>query len=92
MSDDGFDENFTYNPGKGIERRIRHMPVVVDHITKKAEELVERTGSDNFKVVVQNRKNTTRARAYGAPANNVGIHEELSEHVLLKAAISLQGT
>jgi hypothetical protein len=83
----------TYEPGdmEEIGRKLMHSPGVVEHITRKAEEMIEMTGSPNFKVVVQNDPGLERPRAYGAPANNEGIHEELSENVLLKAAMNMEG-
>jgi hypothetical protein len=82
-----------YDPGdmNEIIHKLVHSDGVVGHITAKAQEMVEMTGSDNFKVVVQNDPDTERPRAYGAPANNQGIHEELSDHVLLKAAQNMDG-
>jgi hypothetical protein len=82
-----------YNPGDldEIDRRIRHLPGVVAYMKQKAEQCIAMTGSDNFEVVVQNDSDTRRPRAYCAPANNKGIHEELSEAVLLKAASNMAG-
>lgn len=82
-----------YNPGDivAIDRKIRHMPVVVEHITKKAHEmlsLIEK--SDDFRVIVST-GGESRARAYVAPANNGGIHLELADSVLLKSAASMTG-
>lgn len=82
-----------YDPGDLVEidRAIRHMPVVVDHITKKANEmrdLIEK--SHDFRVIVST-GGESRARAYVAPANNGGIHLELADSVLLKAAAQMEG-
>jgi hypothetical protein len=74
-----------------IDRKIRHMPAVVEAITKFAYKLVEMTGSENFTVILQDEEGTTRARAYAGPANNKGIHEQLSEHLLEKASINMEG-
>jgi hypothetical protein len=89
----GFDEFGEYDPGdlKEIDKAIRHLPSVVEYARKKAEETISHTGSDNFEVIVSDNPANTRARAYCAPSNNQGIHEELSEHVLLKAAINMAG-
>jgi hypothetical protein len=116
---------------KEIDRKIRNMPLVVDHCLKKARELLGATGSENFEIVLstergaevfENRSDVTggtqylgrklryssggwgqgigssskgheesRPRAYVAPSNSKGIHEELSQAVLLKAAMSMSG-
>jgi hypothetical protein len=82
-----------YDPGDLVEidRAIRHMPAVVDHITKKANEmrdLIEK--SQDFRVIVST-GGESRARAYVAPANNGGIHLELADSVLLKSAAQMEG-
>lgn len=80
-----------YDPGDLVEidRAIRHMPVVVSHLDAKANEckdLIEK--SDDFRVIVST-GGESRARAYVAPANNGGIHLEMADSVLLKAALSM---
>lgn len=83
-----------YNPGnlKEIDRAIRHMPGVVAYVVKKAQEGITLTGADSeFAVVLQNDPTTQRPRAYMAPNTSDGIHLELSQGVLLKAAVSMQG-
>jgi hypothetical protein len=82
-----------YDPGDmiRIDREIRHSPAVVAAITKKANEclnLIEK--SDDFRVIVST-GGESRARAYVAPRNNAGIHLELADSVLLKAAASMAG-
>jgi hypothetical protein len=82
-----------YDPGNLVEidRAIRHMPAVVKYITKKAEECrasIEK--SDDFHVIVST-GGEGRARAYVAPANDGGVHLELGDSVLLKAALSMEG-
>lgn len=82
-----------YDPGDlvAIDRKIRHSPAVVAAITKKANEmlsLIEK--SDDFRVIVST-GGESRARAYVAPRNNAGIHLELADSVLLKAAAAMQG-
>jgi hypothetical protein len=52
---------------------------------------VRETGSPNFGVVLQNDPRTQRPRAYVAPINAEGVHEELTDSVLLKAAINMEG-
>jgi hypothetical protein len=83
-----------YDPGdlQEIDKAIRHMPGVVAYMRQKAEECVDGTGSSNYEVVLQNDPETQRPRAYIAPANNQGIHEELSEHRALKSAIGMEGS
>jgi len=83
----------SYDPGDMVEidRAIRHMPMVVAHITAKANEmksLIEK--SEDFHVIVST-GGAGRARAYVAPRNNGGIHLELADSVLLKAAASMEG-
>lgn len=83
-----------YDPGDMIEidRKIRHMPAVVAAITKKANEmlsLIEKSG--DFRVVVSDAGAPSRARAYVAPRNNAGIHLELADSVMLKAAAAMSG-
>lgn len=74
-----------------IDKRIRHLPFVVGHMNFKAEKLKQATGSGNFEVITQNDPNTQRPRSYVVPKNNKGIHEELSQAVLLKAALGMAG-
>ncbi len=83
-----------YSPGdlNAIDKAIRHMDAVVAHERVKGLELVAATGSDNFDIVVQNDPETQRARVYGAPINGEGIHEELSQALLLRAALGMEGS
>ena len=46
--------------------------------------------SDDFHVILST-TGESRARAYVAPANDGGIHLELADSVLLKAAASMTG-
>jgi hypothetical protein len=82
-----------YSPGdiEKIDKAIRHMPYIVAYMQDRAQDVVDDTGSGNYEVVLQNDANTQRPRAYVAPSNNKGIHEELSEHLALKAAINMEG-
>ena len=82
-----------YDPGNLVEidQAIRHMPAVVAHITAKANECLNSIEkSDDFRVIVST-GGKSRARAYVAPRNNAGIHLELADSVLLKAALGMQG-
>lgn len=74
-----------------VDKAIRHLPFVVGYMNFKAEKLKQATGSGNFEVIVQNDPNTQRPRSYVVPKNNKGIHEELSQSVLLKAALGMAG-
>jgi hypothetical protein len=67
--------------------------MVVSHCVEKAQECIGMIaeGSENFEIVLQNRPDTERPRAYIAPANSDGIGAELEDAVLLKAAINMQG-
>jgi hypothetical protein len=82
-----------YDPGitEEIDRRIRHMPQVIERMLEKAAQLKNSTGSSNFTIVSQTQQQTQRPRAYVAPNNNEGIHEELSQAVLLKVALGMSG-
>lgn len=82
-----------YDPGISaeVDRKIRNMPGVIEHITKKANELLASTGSGNFDVLVSAKPGQSRPRAYVRPINSAGIHEELSQAVLLKAAMGMAG-
>jgi hypothetical protein len=82
-----------YDPGitPEIDRKIRNMPMVVEYINAKAHELLSAVGSDNFEVILSHKPDQQRPRAYVCPSNNKGIHEELSEAILLKAALGMAG-
>lgn len=82
-----------YDPGitEEIDRQIRHMQPVLLRMTESAARLKRATGSPNFEVVVSLNPSGQRPRAYVAPSNREGIHEELSDAVLLKAALGMSG-
>lgn len=82
-----------YDPGitPEIDKAIRHMPDVILKMLEKAALLRHSTGSPNFEVITQSRADTQRPRSYVVPSNREGIHEELSQAVLLKAALGLSG-
>lgn len=82
-----------YDPGitEEIDRKIRNLPIVVTHCEARANDLKSATGSSNFEVIVSHDSNNSRPRAYVAPSNNQGIHEELSQAILLKAALGMDG-
>jgi len=82
-----------YDPGNLVEidRAIRHMPAVVDYLQKKAGEcrgMIEH--AEHFRVIMST-GGQSRARAYVAPSDNAGIHLELADSVMLKAAASMSG-
>ena len=82
-----------YDPGNLVEidRAIRHAPWVLRYLKKKANEclgLIEK-GHDFHLIVSEG--GVGRARVYVAPANDAGIHLELADSVLLKAAASMLG-
>lgn len=87
------DVNAQYDPGitEEIDRAIRHLPIVTSHCVSKAVECQQSTGSDNFVVITQNDPQTQRPRAYVAPRNDAGVHEELADAVLLKSALGMSG-
>lgn len=74
-----------------IDRKIRNMPMVRAYIKGKANQLKNSTGTPNFEVVMSENPDQSRPRAYVAPANREGIHQELSDAVLLKAALGMGG-
>lgn len=71
--------------------KLMHHPKVVDHITKMAKTVIANTGRpDAFELVLQNRPDTVRPRAYIMP-NSRGIRLELKDGVLTKAALGMSG-
>lgn len=74
-----------------IDKQIRHMQMVQMYCHGRAEMLRQATGSNNFRIVAQQDPQTQRPRFYVAPSNHEGIHEELSQAVLLKAALGMTG-
>jgi hypothetical protein len=93
-----------YDPGitPEVDRKIRNMPEVVAYVNGKAQELLDGVGSPNFETILMGetypypvkhprRADQQRARAYVCPSNGKGIHEELTQAVLLKAALGMAG-
>lgn len=82
-----------YDPGitEEIDRQIRHMVPVKMATAEKAAMLKRATGSGNFDVLFVENPSGQRVRAYVYPKNREGIHEELSQAVLLKAALGMSG-
>jgi hypothetical protein len=82
-----------YDPGitPEIDRQIRNLPFIVSYCNQKAHEL-QRDAGENFEVILSSgRPDQQRPRAYVCPRNNAGIREELSDAVLLKAALGFSG-
>lgn len=82
-----------YDPGDLVEidREIRHMPLVLERIQKKANEMVDSIEKSEHFHVIMSTGGESRARAYVAPKDNAGIHLEMADSVLLKAAAGMQG-
>jgi hypothetical protein len=74
-----------------IDKQIRHMTAVEMYCHGRAEMLRQSVPSSNFRVIAQTDPQTQRPRFYVAPSNNQGIHEELADAVLLKAALGMTG-
>lgn len=87
------DMSGSYDPGitEEIDKAIRHLPIVVEAAMQAAVTLKNSVGSPNFELIIQARPDTARPRVYVVPKNNKGIHEELSQAVLLKAALGMAG-
>jgi hypothetical protein len=81
-----------YDPGitPEVDRLIRHIPFIVSYTNDRAHEL-QRDAGDNFEVILSNRPEQSRPRAYVCPKNNDGIREELGRAVLLLAALGMSG-
>jgi len=79
-----------YDPGitQEIDRAIRHMPQVVKYVNDKARLLRAHVGA-NFDIIVGG--GPSRPRVYVIPINSMGIHDEIKDAVLLKAALSMAG-
>jgi hypothetical protein len=87
----GSDEPYDPKILEEVDRQIRNMPMVKAYLKGKANELKSLVGSKNFEVIMSTAEGQSRPRAYVAPSNHDGIHEELSEAVLLKAALGMSG-
>jgi len=72
--------------------KLMHHPVVVAHCVKMAQEVIGNTslGANGYSIVLQNRPETVRPRAYVVP-NSKGIRAELKDGDLLKAALGMSG-
>lgn len=74
-----------------IDKQIRHLPIVEKALFEKAAALKNSINSPNFELVSQTNPSSQRPRVYVVPKNNKGIHEELADAVLLKAALGMAG-
>jgi hypothetical protein len=72
-----------------IDRAIRHLPIVQQTLENYAREILKQVGEDDFEIVVSHAK--SRIRVYVVPKTSKGIRRELTDSVLLKSAMSLQG-
>lgn len=76
---------------RSVHRAIRHLPVVVAHITAVAKAGAHLAGP-NYTVIVQNEASTSRPRAYIAPLNaKAAAVDEAQNSTLLKVASQLRG-
>ena len=73
-----------------IDRQIRHMPAVIERMLERAGQL-RRSAGENFEIIISANPKQQRPRAYVVPKNDKGIHEELAQGVLLKAALGMSG-
>lgn len=74
-------------------RAIMHSDFVVQHITALANLMLGSIEQDqHFKVVPRTDPSTSpaRPRVYVAPADSTGVHLELTDSVILKAAAAMQ--
>jgi hypothetical protein len=82
-----------YKPGitKEIDDDIRFMRVVQNHCRQRALELQGRAGSEHFDIVESTNERHSRPRFYVVPSDRVGIHQEISQAILTKAALGMAG-
>lgn len=82
-----------YDPGitREVDHKIRFMQVVQNHCRQRARELHGRAGSEHFDIVESTNEQHSRPRFYVVPSDREGIHEEISQAVLLKAALGMAG-
>lgn len=80
-----------YDPGitDEVDQKIRHLPVVLERCRSEAMRLQSAAGDDNFDIIESVDPANKRPRFYVAPSTSLGIHQELSQAVLLKAALGM---
>lgn len=85
------DTSGAYNPGitDEIDKKIRHMKPVMQRGMAEAVKLRNAAGEADFDVVASVNPDNQRPRFYVAPSTSVGIHLEISNAVLLKAALAM---
>lgn len=72
--------------------QIMHMPQVVQAITERAQGVCDECNATKviqeaeYEVIVQNRSDTTRARAFVRPANAAAHNDDARNSTMLKAA------
>jgi hypothetical protein len=81
-----------YTPGEinEFDKAIRHMPIVVVRLEAAGRHVLELVGP-HFDMVTVDSEERSRARVYVFPNDNEGIHLELSEGVLIKAGLQMEG-
>ena len=72
-----------------IDRAIRHLPIVEQTLEHYAREILKEVGEDDFEIVVSQAK--SRIRVYVLPKTSKGIRAEMTDSILLKCAMSMQG-
>ena len=81
----------TIKPVSGFGKLLRHHPDVVAQLAQMATKIAAAAENGHtpgsYGVIVQNKHNTHRARALVHPTSGGGIHLELTQHLMLKAAI-----
>lgn len=78
-------------PDPDLFKKLTHMPEIVAQLTQMAADIAAKAGAGHsagdYGIIVQNWPNTKRARAFALPTNSAGIHLELTQHLVLKAAV-----
>jgi hypothetical protein len=81
-------------PVTGIAKLLRHHSNVVAVLTDIATQVAASAEAGHkearYGIIVQNKAHTNRARALIHPLNSAGIHVELTQHAMLKAAAGSQ--
>ena len=74
-----------------VDRAIRHMPFVVNHLVKKAQEMMSLLEHpEDFRMLVAT-TGQQRARVYVTTRNQRGMRSEATDGVLLKAFSAMAG-
>lgn len=79
-------------PTSGLGKLLRHHPDIVAQLAQIAAGIATKANAGHkpgrYGIIVQNNHNTKRARVLVHPTDSGGIHLELTEHLMLKAAAS----